>query len=100
MKAKLSAFVIIGLIFLNVNSAYSIPRPCTQEELLKTSHYAIEGYVVSVECQEAYDSEECKPQSESREFKPELVSNCIATIEVSKSLKGNYNVGDKLKIPF
>jgi hypothetical protein len=97
MKGKL---FIIGLISLSMSSAYAVPPPCSQDQLLESSDYAIEGYVINVECGEAYDSKECMPHSESKEFKPELVSNCVATVDVTKSLKGNYHTGDNVKISF
>jgi len=100
MKNKLFSAFIILLIFFNINLANAVPPPCSEEELLKTSDYAIEGYVRYLKCRDAQDSKECTPFSESKEFKPELVSNCVATVELTKNLKGNYNVGDKVEIPF
>jgi hypothetical protein len=100
MKNKLFSAFIILLIFLNINLAYAVPPPCSEEELLTTSDYAIEGYVTKVECGEAEDSKECIPSPESKEFRPELVSNCVASVELTYSLKGNHNAGDKVKIPF
>src|ERR1700751_1080962 len=96
MKGKL---FIIGLISLSMGSAYAVPPPCSQNQLLESSNYAIEGYVINVECGEAYDSKECIPHSESKRFKPELVSNCVAIVNVTKGLKGNHHTGDKVKIP-
>lgn len=52
MNNKLFSAFIILLIFLNINLAYAVPPPCSEEELLKTSDYAIEGYVTKVECGE------------------------------------------------
>jgi hypothetical protein len=92
--------LIILIILLNMNFAYAVPPPCSQEELLKTSDYAVEGFVVKVECGEAYDSKECIPFPESPEFRPELVSNCIASVKVTESLKGNHSAGDEVRIPF
>jgi len=100
-----------------MNLAYALPPPCSEKELLETSDWAIEGYVVNVKCGGAYDSGECRPFPEDMkftrvdeegnmievprpEFKPELVSDCIATIRVTKVLKGDYNVGDEVKISF
>ncbi|HEX9831145.1 MAG TPA: hypothetical protein VGA94_05610 [Thermodesulfobacteriota bacterium] len=100
MKNKLLRALIILAIFLNINLAYAVPPPCSEEELLKTSDYAIEGFVTKVECERAQDSKECTPFPESKEFKPELVSNCIAGVEVTESLKGNHSAGDKVQIPF
>jgi len=116
MKNKSLRTFIIGLILLS-SLVYAIPAPCSHEELLETSDYAIEGYVVGVECGEAYDSGECRPFPEDMKcssldnegnliigpcpeynFKPELVSECIATLNVTENLKGSYNVGDKVRI--
>ena len=80
--------------------------PCSPEELLETSDYAIEGYVLEVECGIPYNSGECKPWKiigpplRGSNYKPELVADCVATVEVTTCLKGNYAEGDLVQIPF
>jgi hypothetical protein len=106
-------------IILIASFVVAVPVPCSQEDLLNTSNYAIEGVVTGTFCGTPYDSRECIPFPEDvkcasiadngsiidvpclrGEFQPELVSNCIATIKVTKNLKGNYNKGIYVDIPF
>ncbi len=102
MKFKFLFVFGISLILISRKLVYAVPPPCDQVELLETSDYAIEGDVVNVECGEAYDSGECRPWTQQTEvlFKPELFSDCTATVKVSKNLKGEYNVGEEVRITF
>ncbi|MDK2908122.1 MAG: hypothetical protein PWQ87_580 [Candidatus Woesearchaeota archaeon] len=100
MNYKLFAIPILGILLI-INSVYAVPKPCGEEKLLNTSDFAIEGYVINIECGEPYDSGQCFPfPGESSEFKSELVSKCIATVEVTKNLKGEYDIGEKVNISF
>ncbi|MDI3473875.1 MAG: hypothetical protein PWR30_198 [Candidatus Woesearchaeota archaeon] len=101
MNYKLFAISILGILFISIGFVYAIPEPCSEEKLLNTSDFAIEGYVVEVKCGEPYNSGKCIPwPGESTEFKPQLVSDCIATVEVTKNLKGEYDIGEKVNISF
>lgn len=97
-KTIISLFLTIGLILPNLSLA--LPAPCTQEELLQSSDFAIEGTVKKVECDEPYDSKECSAKDGVEGFVPELVAKCSATVKVSKSIKGDYNTGDEAVIPY
>lgn len=96
--------IIIPLILLAVTAApgvsSAIPPPCTEDELLESSDYAVEGTVTKVECGETYDSGECRPVDGERGFKPETVAKCTATVSVTKSLKGDYDPGSEAPVPF
>lgn len=96
--------IIIPLILLAVTAApsasFAIPRPCTEEELLESSDYAVEGTVTKVECGEPYDSRECRAIDGESGFKPETVAKCTATVSVTKSLKGTYTPGSEAPLPF
>ena len=96
--------IIIPLILLAVTAApgvsSAIPRPCTEDELLESSDYAVEGTVTKVECGEAYDSGECRSVDGESGFKPEMVAKCTATVSVTKRLKGDYDPGSEAPLPF
>ena len=101
MKRKIKAILILLVLSLSLNTAGALPPPCTPEELLDTSEYAVEGKVVKVVCGEPYDSNECKPEADEKGgFEPELFSNCAATLLVSKNLKGSHEAGEKVVIPY
>jgi 7,8-dihydropterin-6-yl-methyl-4-(beta-D-ribofuranosyl)aminobenzene 5'-phosphate synthase len=81
--------------------AFAVPPPCTEEELLSTSDFAIEGYVVDVECSEPHDTGECTADPPvPADFLPELASDCTATVKVTLSLKGDHAPGEEVAIPF
>lgn len=96
--------IIIPLILLAVTAApivsSAVPRPCSEDELLESSDYAVEGTVTKVECGEAYDSGECRSIDGESGFKPEMVAKCTATVSVTKSLKGDYAPGSEAPLPF
>ncbi len=101
MKRKIKATLSLLVLSLSLNTAGALPPPCTQDELLDTSEYAVEGTVMKVVCSEPYDSNECKPGADEKVvFVPELFSNCAATILVSKNLKGSHEAGEKVVIPY
>ena len=101
MKLKIAATFILLALSLSLNTAHALPAPCTSEELLGTSEYAVEGRVLRVVCGEPYDSNECKPgPGEKGVFRTELFSNCAATLLISKNLKGDHQAGEKVVIPF
>jgi len=97
MKKTIYLF-ILGIIILNTSLAYAVPPPCNEETLLNSSEFAIEGYVMNIECGNSFDSGVYK--SDKEDFKPELVAKCVADIVVTKNLKGEYNHGDTVKISF
>ena len=96
--------IIIPLILLAVTAApgvsSAIPPPCSQDELIESSDYAVQGTVTKVECGEAYDSGECRPIDGESGFKPETVAKCTATVSVTKSIKGDYASGSEAPVPF
>ncbi|MEQ9617640.1 MAG: hypothetical protein RIG61_00520 [Deltaproteobacteria bacterium] len=101
MKNKITLSLILTAFSIALNHAYAVPPPCTTEELLKSSDYAVEGTVMKIECGEPYDSEECKPLDESSgNFVPELVAKCMATVKVTKNIKGGYEAGSEAPVPF
>lgn len=96
--------IIIPLILLAVTAApilsQAIPQPCSEEELVESSDYAVQGTVTKVECGEAQDSGECRPLDGEAGFKPEMVAECTATVSVTKSIKGDYAAGSDAPVPF
>ena len=96
--------IIIPLILLAVTAApvisSAIPRPCSEEELVESSDYAVQGTVTKVECGEAYDSGECRPLDGESGFKPEMVAKCTATLSVTEGIKGDYAPGSEAAVPF
>ena len=120
MKKKILWTVIISGLFLLAGRVGALPAPCSSEDLLNSSEYAVEGIVMDSKCESTYDSKECSPLDESikcvdhfdehgnsitipcpaENFQPRLVADCVATVKVTKNLKGKYKEGDKVKIPF
>ena len=101
MKRKINTALILLVISLSLNTAGALPPPCSPEELLETSEYAVEGEVTKVVCGQPYDSKECKPEEgKESDYEPELFSNCSATILISKNLKGSHEAGQKVVIPY
>lgn len=101
MKNKITLSLILTVFSIALNHAYAVPPPCTPEELLKSSDYAVEGTVTKIECGEPYDSEECKPlDGAPGDFVPELVAKCTATVKVTKNIKGGYEAGSEAPVPF
>jgi hypothetical protein len=101
VKNKLIIPLIFSFILIGAAGVRAIPPPCSEEELLKSSDYAVEGTVTSVECGQPYDSGECRPHDDrSAGFIPETVSKCTASIKVEKNIKGKYGPGDMAPVPF
>ncbi|MBN1421006.1 MAG: MBL fold metallo-hydrolase [Planctomycetes bacterium] len=87
-----------GLLSLLV---LAVPPPCSEEELLDTCRYAIEGYVVRVDLGAARDSGECLPLSAGDpSYRPELVADGAAEVLVTATIAGEYAPGDRVTIPF
>jgi len=98
-KLMISLFLIITSVLPNLS--YALPAPCTPEQLLDSSDYAIEGTVTKIECDTPFNSKECTPNAEDKDsFVPELQSKCTATVKVTKNIKGNYAPGDDALIPY
>ena len=101
MKHKIKVTLIVLVLSLSLNTAGALPPPCSQDELLDTSEYAVEGAVTKVVCTKPYDSNECKTGEDAKAvFEPELFSNCAATLLVTKNLKGSHEAGEKVVIPY
>lgn len=101
MKHRTRTALILLAISLSLNTAGALPPPCSQEELLNTSEYAVEGEVLKLVCGEPYDSNECTPvEGNEAGFEPELFSNCAATLLITENLKGKHNAGTKVVIPY
>ncbi len=77
----------------------ALPAPCTQEELLNSSDFAVEGRVIKIECGEPYESNECTA-TDSSNFVPELLAKCTATVKVTENIKGKYKKGDEAEIQY
>jgi len=100
MKSKITLLIII-ITFLLPNLSHALPAPCTPEELLESSDFAVEGTVTKIECEAPYESKQCTPNAEDADaFVPELQSKCTATVKVTKNLKGKYDIGDEALIPY
>lgn len=79
----------------------AVPPPCTEQELLLTSDFAVEGEVVDVSCWAPRDPGECTQIPNAPEgFQTLLVSDCMARLRVTRSLKGPYVPGDEVEVPF
>lgn len=101
MKHMITISLIFAVISISLSKSQAVPPPCSPEELLSSSDYAIEGTVIKVECGTPYDSGECKPSRESSgDFAPELVAECTATVKVTKNIKGGYEAGSEAPVPF
>lgn len=101
MNNTLIISLFLTVAFIIPNLCYALPAPCTPQELLESSDFAVEGAVTKIECEAPYDSKECTPNPENKDsFVPELQSKCTATVEVTKNLKGKYNVGDEAPIAY
>lgn len=98
MKKTYIVIAIILFSFSSVSHVSAMPPPCSDNELLSSSAWAVEGWVTDIQCGETYDSGECEPAEWG--YEPRLLQDCIATIKVTRVLKGNYNVGDEIKIPY
>ena len=101
MKNEIILSLILTVFSIGLNQALAVPPPCTTEELINSSDYAVEGTVTTIECGEPYDSGECKPPDESPgDFVPELLAKCTATVIVTKNIKGGYEAGSEAPVPF
>lgn len=101
MKNKLIIPFILALFAIGAASVRAIPPPCSEQELLDSSDYAVEGTVVKIECGKPYDSGECRPSNDDAAgFIPETVSKCNATVKVKTSLKGKYAPGGLAPVPY
>jgi 7,8-dihydropterin-6-yl-methyl-4-(beta-D-ribofuranosyl)aminobenzene 5'-phosphate synthase len=77
------------------------PPPCSEQELLLTSDFAIEGEVVGVTCGPPRDPGECTRLPNAQDgYQPLLVSDCMAVVRVTKSLQGEHRPGDEVEVPF
>lgn len=94
----LSAFLTIAFILPNIS--FALPAPCSQEELVQSSDFAVEGRVTKVECDAPYESDQCTAKDDATNFVPELMAKCIATVKVSETIKGEYKKGDEAIIPY
>ncbi len=97
MKSKFFLIALVFSLFSLINAA--IP-PCSQQEFIDSSDYVVEGYVVNLSCGEPFNYGICEPFSGQIDFKYGRIAHCEAEIEVTKNLKGNYNIGDKVTISF
>jgi hypothetical protein len=101
VKNKILILLIFTVLAISAGRTNAVPPPCSSEELLNSSEYAVEGTVVKIECGKPYDSEECGPSSKNSDnSKLELISKCMATVKVEKNLKGKYGPGDDAPLPF
>lgn len=93
-----SAFLSIAFILPNIS--FALPAPCSQQELLQSSDFAVEGRVTKVQCDAPYESNECSATDEAVDFIPELLAKCRATVKISKNIKGKHKKGDEAIIPY
>ncbi len=101
VKYKIIILLIFVLFAIRAGRAGAVPPPCSPEELLNSSEYAVEGTVIRIECGKPYDSGECRASSDNQDnFIPELVSKCRAAVKVTKNIKGKYGTGDEAPVPF
>lgn len=100
MKNLLILPAILIAILLAPSIGMALPAPCTQDELLESSDFAIEGTVTKIECGEPYESNQCKAKEGASNFVPELLAKCTATVRVTESIKGQFNKGDEAIIPY
>jgi len=100
MNNTLIISIFLAAAFILPNWCQALPAPCTQEQLLESSNFAIEGRVTKVECDAPYESQECSANDDAKSFVPELVAKCTANVKVLTSIKGEYNKGDEAVIPY
>lgn len=100
MNSKIIISLFSAIAFIIPNLCSALPAPCTQEELLQSSDFAIEGTVTKVACGTPYKSEQCTAKNDDDSFVPELLADCKATVKVTKNIKGNYEAGDEATIPY
>lgn len=100
MKNKLIIPLIFTLFAIGAANVRAVPPPCSEEQLLDSSDYAVEGTVVNIECGKPFDSGECKPDADDAGFIPETISKCIATVKVKTKIKGKYAPGETAPVPF
>ncbi|MEM7008752.1 MAG: hypothetical protein AAF462_06395 [Thermodesulfobacteriota bacterium] len=100
MNYKLIIPVFILLSALLPGLSLALPAPCTQEELLQSSDFAVEGRVTKIECEAPYESKECTAKEGAQNFVPELLAACTATVEVSENIKGPYDKGESAEIKY
>lgn len=102
MRTIPSIIICLSLLALTgAESVTAIPQPCSEEQLIDSSSYAVKGNITGVECGEPYESGECRPaENINGGFVSELFADCTAVIAVTKSVKGEYRPGDLVNIPF
>jgi len=101
VKNKLIIPLSFTLFAIGAAGVRAIPPPCSEQELLESSDYAVEGTVVRIGCGKPFDSGECMPSNDNAAgFIPETVSKCIATVKVKTNIKGKYAPGDIAPVPF
>jgi len=100
MNNRLIISLFSAIAFIVPNLCFALPAPCTQEELLQSSDFAIVGTVTKVECGAPYESKECTAKDGNSSFVPEMIANCTATVKVSENIKGKYNKGDEAPVPY
>jgi hypothetical protein len=100
MNNTLIISLFLATAFILPNLCHALPAPCTQEQLLESSNFAIEGTVTKVECEAPYESQECSAKDDAKSFVPELLAKCIANVKVSENIKGQYGKGDEAVIPY
>ncbi len=100
MKNKLIISLVLLISTIIPGVCLALPAPCSQEQLLESSDFAIEGTVTKIECGEPYESKECTAKEGNSDFVPELLAKCTATVKVTENIKGKYNKGDKATIPY
>ncbi|MBN1386103.1 hypothetical protein JW968_03965 [Candidatus Woesearchaeota archaeon] len=81
--------ILTALIFLvSISMVYAMQPPCSDSQLLDSSTFAIEGMINDKICGKPYkggiEQEDCY----------EMIKDCTFKIEVTNSLKGDYEAGD------
>lgn len=100
MNNKLIIPLILIAIVIMPGLSLALPAPCSQEQLLQSSDFAVEGIVTKIECGEPYESNECTAKEDNGDFVPELLAKCTATVKVTENIKGKYNKGDEARISY
>ena len=115
-KIVIISLLITFLVSPLLAFAVVMPHYCAEEELVASSDFAIEGYVVSIE-HISYLPGDCVkgvegwilaepisrpiPGEDWEVFsEPTVYAKKLATIKVTKNIKGNFNTGDKTRINF